>query len=60
MKRLFDQAIAATGSDFEDAIQIASAMYIRSDYIISRNQKDFASSKIPAISAVEFLAMIDS
>ena len=44
-----DYATAAKWEDFEDAIQSATASRVGADYIVTRNQKDFARSKVPAI-----------
>ena len=45
-------------SDFEDAIQSASAERIHADYIITRNIKDFKSSRVVALAPGEFLARL--
>ena len=42
-------------SDFEDAIQYYSAIENSQDIIITRNLRDFKSSKIPVLTAGEFL-----
>jgi predicted nucleic acid-binding protein len=44
--------------DFEDAIQSVSSRLNRIDHIITRNQKDFIKSEIPALSPREFLALL--
>lgn len=41
--------------DFEDELQIVSAMRIKADFIITRDAKHFANSPIPTISPTEFL-----
>ena len=43
-------------SDFEDALQIASAEACGADLIITRNTADFKASSVPAITPVDFLA----
>ena len=43
-------------SDFEDGLQYYSAMENQVDVIITRNKKDFKNSKIPVLTAKEFLA----
>ena len=43
-------------SDFEDGLQYYSAIENETDIIITRNLKDFKSSKIPVITAQTFLA----
>jgi len=52
------QALRSSFSDFEDAMQYYSAMKAKADLIITRNGKDFALSKIPVMTASEYLAMI--
>ena len=42
-------------SDYEDAVQAAGAMRIKAQYIVTRNIKDFANSKVPAITPSELL-----
>ena len=43
-------------SDFEDALQYYSAIENQIEVIITRNKKDFKNSKIPVLTAKEFLA----
>ncbi len=42
--------------DFEDGFQYYSAMENQIDIIITRNKKDFKNSKIPVLTAKEFMA----
>jgi len=42
--------------DFEDAVQSVTAERIRTDYIITRNIRDFRKSKVPSLTPTEFLA----
>jgi predicted nucleic acid-binding protein len=42
--------------DFEDGLQYYSAIENQMDVIITRNKKDFKNSKIPVLTAKEFLA----
>ncbi len=42
--------------DFEDGLQYYSAIENQIDVIITRNKKDFKNSKIPVLTANEFLA----
>lgn len=46
-------------SDFEDCLQEECALNVSADYIITRNTKDFESSKIQALSAKEFFNIIN-
>ena len=45
-------------TDFEDAVQSATAERLHPDCIITRKVKDFRSSKIMALTPTEFLARI--
>ena len=42
--------------DFEDGLQYYSVLENQIDIIIARNKKDFKNSKIPVLSAKEYLA----
>ena len=46
-------------SDFEDCLQEECAVAISADCIVTRNTKDFASSRVPAILPNEFLAKFE-
>ena len=52
------QAVRMQWNDYEDAIQSATAQRIHADFIITRNIKDFAKSKILAFTPAELLARI--
>lgn len=43
-------------TDFEDALQVASALAGNADLIITRNVKDFASAVLPAMTPEDFLS----
>ncbi|MDR0992085.1 MAG: PIN domain-containing protein [Ruminococcus sp.] len=45
-------------SDFEDCVQMHCAISANADFIITRNTKDFANSKIKAITPSEFLELV--
>ncbi|MCR5319486.1 MAG: PIN domain-containing protein [Treponema sp.] len=45
-------------SDFEDCVQDECASSVHAQYIITRNKKDFAHSKIPALLPVEFMRLM--
>ena len=46
-------------NDFEDCLQEECAVAISADYIVTRNTKDFASSRVPAILPDVFLAKFE-
>ena len=50
-----DFAFNGLMTDFEDAIQASCATKVFSDYIISRNTKDYIASPVSAISPADFL-----
>ena len=50
------QALQLPMADFEDAMQVCAAQACAADYVITRNQRDFIKSPIPALSPEEFLA----
>ena len=54
-----DDSLASQFADFEDAMQYYTALKAKADIIITRNGKDFANSKIPVMTAAEFLATIN-
>ena len=45
--------------DFEDGLQYCSAIENQVDVIITRNKKDFKNSKIPVLTAKEYLARLN-
>lgn len=58
-ERTVDDSLASQFADFEDAMQYYTALKAKADIIITRNGKDFANSKIPVMTAAEFLATIN-
>ena len=53
--KAIELALASEFSDFEDGLQYFVAMDNDADVIITRNKKDFKSSKIPVLTAGEYL-----
>ena len=45
-------------SDYEDAVMSETAYRIKADCIITRNEKDYSKSKVPAITPGEFLTKL--
>jgi hypothetical protein len=56
-KTILDRALASTGPDFEDNIQLASAESISAKHLITRNKKDFHASQIPVFTPDEWLPL---
>lgn len=52
-------AINTPNPDFEDALQYASAMAVKADFILTRNEKHFQFATMPVMTAAQFLATID-
>jgi predicted nucleic acid-binding protein len=53
--KIIDLGLNSKFKDFEDSIQYFSALENNSDYIITRNIKDFKYSTIPVMTAEEFV-----
>jgi len=45
--------------DFEDCLQVECAAAVDADYIITRDAKDFAESKIPCVTPAEFCNLFE-
>lgn len=56
--KITDLALNSEFRDFKDAIQYYTAIENDQDVIITRNQQDFKASKIPVMTAGEFLTSI--
>jgi predicted nucleic acid-binding protein len=54
---ILDHALASTGPDFEDNIQIASAESISANHLITRNKRDFVTSQITVLTPDEWLPL---
>jgi predicted nucleic acid-binding protein len=59
-RELLSRAIEAHFPDFEDAVQSACADRGAAGCIVTRNERDFARSSVPAIAPDAFLAKIES
>jgi predicted nucleic acid-binding protein len=53
--KVLELALVSDFKDFEDAIQYHTALENDIDIIITRNKKDFKNSKIPVLTAKEYL-----
>lgn len=58
-ERTVDDSLASQFKDFEDAMQYYTALRANADIIITRNGKDFVHSKLPVMTAGEFIATIE-
>lgn len=47
-------------SDFEDCLQEKCALQAGADYIVTSNVKDFAASKVPAVTPAEMVELINN
>jgi predicted nucleic acid-binding protein len=54
-RSILEAAFASNLRDFEDAVQLACAIALRLDAIITRNPQDFAGATLPILSASELL-----
>ncbi len=55
---IINKSFIEGSTDFEDNLQIESAVQFNLDSIITRNKKDFNNSRIPVYTPEEFLEMI--
>jgi predicted nucleic acid-binding protein len=53
--KAIELALASNFNDFEDGLQYFVAMDNESDIIITRNKKDYKNSKIPVMTAGEYI-----
>lgn len=54
--KIIDLSLNSDFKDFEDAIQYYTALENNADIIITRNLKDFKKSKLPVLTAKDYLA----
>lgn len=54
-RNVVEQALSSKFTDFEDALQYFSAKKYGADFIITRNKKDFSTSKLPVLTPTEYL-----
>ncbi len=57
-ERTVDDSLASQFKDFEDAMQYYTALRAKADVVITRNGKDFTASKIPVMTAADYLATL--
>lgn len=55
---VIEQALNLPYRDFEDAVQMAAALHIRADYLLTRKEKDFQPSPLPVVQPAELLAVL--
>lgn len=57
-QQIFQAALALPVADYEDAVQIASAVSTQVEAIVTRNLKDYKNSPLPTYSPADFLALL--
>jgi predicted nucleic acid-binding protein len=57
-KRILNVAISSNLPDFEDAVQLACAMALNLDAIVTRDTQGFAGATLPILSAGEVLQLL--
>ena len=57
-ERIIEDSLASQFNDFEDALQYYTALKAKADAIITRNGKDFLHSRLPVMTAGEYLASL--
>ncbi|MBC8509815.1 MAG: PIN domain-containing protein [Anaerolineales bacterium] len=53
-----DQALNLDYNDFEDAVQMISALQCKADYLLTRNITDYQPALIPVVQPVDFVDTI--
>lgn len=59
-KNIFASALENIGVDFEDSVIYSCALDSKIDYIITRDKKGFNTSKVSALTPMEFLGFYKS
>ena len=54
-----EQALNLDYSDFEDAVQMISAVQCKVDCLVTRNVKDYQPALLPVVKPVDFLGTLD-
>jgi len=54
----FQQALILGISDFEDSVQVAAALQIGADYLVTRNTRDFKETTVEIRTPGEVLALL--
>ncbi len=57
-RAVIEQALTLPYRDFEDAVQMAAAIQINAQYVITRNISDYKEGPLPAIEPAELLALV--
>jgi len=57
-EKIIRSALVSEFKDFEDAIQYYTALENGADVIITRNIKDFKKSKLPVMTAKDFILLV--
>jgi len=57
---VIENALNSKFTDFEDSVLHESARHAGAEYIVTKNIKDFKSSKIPSYTPTEFLNMLEA
>jgi predicted nucleic acid-binding protein len=55
---VMQQALSLPYRDLEDAVQMAAAVQYGAHYVVTRNVQDYAAGPLPALTPVEFLALL--
>ena len=57
---IIEKTLVSIFEDFEDGLQHASALFVKADVIVTRNEKDFKHSLIPIMSPRDFIDLFSS
>ena len=59
-ERTVNDSLASQFQDIEDAMQYYTAIHANAEAIITHNGKDFTASRLPVMTATEYLTMIET
>ena len=57
-QQVLQAALAIPMTDYEDAVQVAAAVKLQLDAVVTRNTKDYANAAIPVFSPPGFLKQL--
>ena len=57
-QQVLQAALAIPMTDYEDAVQVAAAVKLQLDAVVTRNTKDYANATIPVFSPADFLKQL--
>jgi predicted nucleic acid-binding protein len=57
-QRVIERALALPYRDYEDAVQMMSAVHVGAQYLVTRNVQDYKAGPLPVLQPAELLGLI--